>query len=101
MSVMIVGTDRRLVTDTESYEMWTLIPPPKAIPQEGRAVPDFFSIGELATRWRCSRGTVYNRLRAVGAKVLDFATAPGKRSKKAVSIGVVLQIENRKTKALC
>src|SRR6266404_8594790 len=28
---------------------------------------DYFSIQELADRWRCSRGTVYNRLRAEGA----------------------------------
>ena len=34
---------------------------------------EYFSISELAQRWRCSRGTVYNRLRAVGAEVLDFA----------------------------
>jgi hypothetical protein len=60
---------------------------------------DFFSIGELASRWRCSRGTVYNRLRAAGATVLDFS-APGKKSKKTVSAKVVLQIESRKTKKL-
>lgn len=59
----------------------------------------FFSIGELATRWRCSRGTVYNRLRAFGAKVLDFAP-PGKRGKKAVPTSTVLQVENRQTKRL-
>jgi hypothetical protein len=59
----------------------------------------FFSIGELANRWRCSRGTVYNRLRGIGAKVLDFA-APGKKGKKAVSVAVVLQIESKKTKKL-
>jgi len=60
---------------------------------------DYFSIGELASRWRCSRGTVYNRLRGNGAKVLDFA-APGKKSKKAVSAAVVLQIESKNTKKL-
>lgn len=59
----------------------------------------FFSIQELADRWRCSRGTVRNRLRASGAKVLDFAS-PGRRGKKAVPAGVVFQIENRKTKLL-
>jgi hypothetical protein len=50
----------------------------------GRSRPGttyFFSISELATRWRCSRATVYNRLRAVGAKVLDFAPS-GKKGKK-------------------
>lgn len=60
---------------------------------------EYFSISEIANRWRCSRGTVYNRLRAEGARVLDFA-APGKKSKKAVSAQVVLQIESRKTKKL-
>jgi hypothetical protein len=59
----------------------------------------YFSIPELASRWRCSRGTVYNRLRAVGASVLDFSTA-GKRSRKAVSTEVVLEIETRKMKRL-
>jgi hypothetical protein len=60
----------------------------------------FFSFQELAERWRCSRGTVYNRLRAVGARVLDFGSS-GKKSKKAVPIDVVLQIENRQTRRLC
>jgi len=61
---------------------------------------EYYSIGELAERWRVSRGTVYNRLRSAGAKVLDFA-APGGRSKKAVHASVVSQIEARKTKRLC
>jgi hypothetical protein len=61
---------------------------------------DFFSILELAKRWRVSRGTVYNRLRAAGAKVLDFAAA-GKRGRKVVSTTVVLEIEARNTKRLC
>jgi hypothetical protein len=60
---------------------------------------EFYSIGELALRWRCSRGTVYNRLRGVGAEVLDFG-APGQKSKKAVSAAVVLRIEFKKTKKL-
>ena len=60
---------------------------------------DFFSVGELARRWRCSRGSVYNRLRAAGAKVLDFAP-PGKRGKKAVPASTVLQIESRHTRRL-
>ena len=51
---------------------------------------DFFSIPELALRWRCSRGTVYNLIR--GEKVLDFAT-PGHRGKKLVPAGVVARIE--------
>jgi predicted DNA-binding transcriptional regulator AlpA len=60
---------------------------------------EFFSISELADRWRCSRATVYNRLRAVGAKVLDFGR-PGKKSKKAVPASVVFQIEHLHTKRL-
>jgi hypothetical protein len=60
---------------------------------------DFFSIAELATRWRCSRGTVYNRLRAVGATVLDFASS-GKRGKKVIPVRVVLEIEDRQMKRL-
>jgi len=63
------------------------------------APQQFFSMQELADRWRCSRGTVRNRLRSSGAKVLDFAS-PGRRGKKAVPAAVVLQIENRKTKQL-
>ena len=54
------------------------------------AEQDFFSIPELALRWRCSRGTVYNLIR--GEKVLDFA-APGHRGKKLVPAAVVSRIE--------
>jgi hypothetical protein len=66
----------------------------------GTARTEFFSISELATRWRCSRGTVYNRLRDVGAQVLDFA-APGKRGRKIVPAQVVFKIETSKLKRLC
>jgi predicted DNA-binding protein YlxM (UPF0122 family) len=61
---------------------------------------DFYSIAELAHRWRCSRGTVYNRLRKSGAKVLDFAE-PGKRGKKVTPASTVFEIESRQTKRLC
>lgn len=59
----------------------------------------FYSIPELAIRWRCSRGTVYNRLRFAGAKVLDFATA-GRKGKKLVPALTVFQIESKFLKAL-
>jgi hypothetical protein len=59
----------------------------------------FFSFAELAKRWRCSRGTVYNRLRAVGAEVLDFAP-PNKKGRKVIALNVVLQIEQRRMKRL-
>ena len=50
----------------------------------------FFSIADLAERWRCSRGTVYNVLR--GQRVLDFARA-GHKGKKLVPAEVVREIE--------
>jgi hypothetical protein len=58
---------------------------------------EYFSFTDLAQRWRCSRGTVYNRLRATGAEVLDFAPR-GKKGKKVVRAEVVFQIEKRRTK---
>jgi hypothetical protein len=62
-------------------------------------VQPFYSISELAERWRCSRGTVYNRLRLAGAKVLDFSTA-GRKSKKLVTALTISQLEAKFTKAL-
>jgi Fic family protein len=59
----------------------------------------YFAIAELAQRWRVSRATVYNRLRSIGAEVLDFAP-PGKRGKKAIAADTVRQIEAKKTKRL-
>ena len=64
----------------------------------GRQQP-FFSISELAVRWRCSRGTVYNRLRFDGAKVLHFGSA-GKKGKKLVPALTVFQIESKYLKVL-
>jgi hypothetical protein len=64
-----------------------------------QAGQEYLSIAELAQRWRCSRGTVYNRLRAVGAQVLDFAPR-GKRGRKAVHIKTIIKIEHSKTKRL-
>jgi hypothetical protein len=52
----------------------------------------YFSIPDLAHRWCCSRGTVYNTIR--GERVLDFA-APGRRGKKLVPAEVVHRIEQR------
>src|ERR1700736_6357897 len=43
-------------------------------PEQSGAGQPFYSISDLAERWRCSRGSVYNRLR--GERVVDFA-APG------------------------
>jgi hypothetical protein len=60
---------------------------------------EYFSISELAARWRCSRGTVYNRLRALGVEVLDFAPR-GKKGKKVIPVNAVLQIEGKKMRRL-
>jgi hypothetical protein len=65
----------------------------------GEAKQEYFSIAELAQRWRCSRGTVYNRLRALGVEVLDFASR-GKKGKKVVRAKTVFQIEERRTRRL-
>jgi hypothetical protein len=66
--------------------------------EEARPVTDgqpYFSIPELAERWRCSRGTVYNVLR--GKPVLDFARA-GHKGKKLVPAEVVRAIEQTRMK---
>jgi hypothetical protein len=60
---------------------------------------DFFSIADLAQRWRCSRGTVYNVLRRFRADVLDLGPH-GKRGKKAVAMATVLEIEKKRPKRL-
>ncbi len=56
----------------------------------GDGPPPFFSIPELANRWRCSRASVYNRIR--GHAVLDFALR-GHRGHKLIPLQVVLRIE--------
>lgn len=60
---------------------------------------EYFSIAELAERWRCSRGTVYNRLRTVRADILDFAPR-GKKGKKVVRAATVFRIESKYTRRL-
>lgn len=64
-----------------------------------RMRPKYFSFAELAERWRCSRGSVYNRLRALAAEILDFAPR-GKKGRKVVRAQTVFQIEERKTRRL-
>jgi len=66
----------------------------------GNAVAEkpFFTVSDLAARWRCSRAKVYDILR--GEIVLDFAPRPGRKGRKLVSAEVVAQIENRRTRRL-
>ena len=53
-------------------------------------VPAFYSIAELAERWRCSRGSVRSWLR--GASVVRFASKDGK-GRVLVPRRVVLRVE--------
>jgi hypothetical protein len=60
-------------------------------------VRPFYSIPELAERWRCSRGSVYNRIR--GEMVVDFA-AKGRKGHKLIPVDVVLKIERAHLRVL-
>jgi hypothetical protein len=66
-----------------------------ATPRTSTKEANYFSIPELADRWRCSRAMVYNIIR--GERVLDFA-APGHKGKKLVPAEIVRRIEDRNTK---
>jgi len=68
----------------------------QASPAAQAALP-FYSIPELAERWRCSRGSVYNRIR--GQVVLDFA-AKGRKGHKLIPAEVVLKIERAHLRVL-
>jgi hypothetical protein len=61
------------------------------------ALRPFYSIPELAERWRCSRASVYNRIR--GERVVDFA-AKGKKGHKLVPLEAVLKIESAHLRVL-
>jgi hypothetical protein len=73
--------------------------PVKERPNPLQSHQEYFSFAELAERWRCSRGTVYNRLRRVRADVLDFAPR-GKKGKKLVPAAIVFGIEAKHTRNL-
>jgi hypothetical protein len=96
----ILSTERRRATEKPSANTFGkgLLPDVPRRDNANRQQP-FYSIPELAVRWRCSRGTVYNRLRFARAKVLDFASA-GKKGKKLVLASTIFQIESKHLKAL-
>jgi hypothetical protein len=60
----------------------------------------FLTFQDIAARWSCSRGTVRNRLRALGVVVLDFS-AVGQRGKKVVKESAILAVEAKRLKRLC
>ena len=70
---------------------------PGADSSSEHGMPPFFSIPELAERWRCSRASVYNRIR--GEKVVDFA-AKGRKGHKVVPLETVLKIEQAHLRVL-
>ncbi len=96
----ILSTEGRWATKKPSTNVLgkSLLPDVPSRDNTNRQQP-FYSIPELAARWRCSRATVYNRLRFAGVKVLDFASA-GKKGKKVVPALTVFQIESKHLKAL-
>jgi biotin operon repressor len=65
--------------------------------QAPSTIKEYFSIAELAERWRCSRATVYRRLRALGTEILDFSSR-GKKGRKVVRATTVSQIERTRTR---
>jgi hypothetical protein len=77
--------------------MASAVQPVDPKPQPAAAQQPFYSIPELAERWRCSRASVYNRIR--GERVVDFA-ATGKKGHKLVPFEVVLKIERAHLRVL-
>jgi hypothetical protein len=67
---------------------------------EQGAPPQFLTIPEIADRWRCSRGTVYNRLVRLRIKILDFAAPGATRGKKVVPRSAILEVESRQFKRI-
>jgi hypothetical protein len=59
--------------------------------------PQFFTIPELAERWRIARPTVYGRLQKLGIKVLDLSPGTA-RGRKVVPRSAVLEAESRQLK---
>ena len=66
--------------------------------EASKSLPQFFTIPELAERWRIARPTVYERLRKAGVKVIDFNPRGG-RGRKLVPRSAVLEIEARQLKS--
>ena len=60
----------------------------------------YYSIPDLAVRWRCSRATVYGVLKESEFKVLDLAVDGNEKGKKLISACVVGKIEKARMHAL-
>jgi hypothetical protein len=59
----------------------------------------WFSMSELADRWRCAESTARRVLRMNGCTVLDFAQR-GQKGKKLIRKSTIEQLEIRRTKQL-
>ncbi len=95
-----MNTAPKSVTQVERAEPRSL--PPHHQAAQARVVraetePPYYTIPDLAKRWRWSRASVYAVLR--GENVVDFA-APGHRGHKLVPRETVRRIEARHTKVL-
>ena len=60
----------------------------------------FYSIRDLAARWRCSRGAVYNVLRESEFKLLDLCQDGKKKGKRLVPSAAVERIEQSRMRSL-
>ena len=62
---------------------------------------EFYSIAEIASRWGCSRSTVYNVLRESEFKILNTASKRAdKRDKWCVPASVVEHVEKSRIESL-
>jgi hypothetical protein len=60
----------------------------------------FYSIPDLASRWRMSRASVYKVLRDHEARIVDFSSKAKNKGKKVVYADVVERIEKQRTKLM-
>jgi hypothetical protein len=56
-----------------------------------------FTIAQVAARWQCSRGTVYNTLRTFGAKIVNLAPPGKKKGRKLVPVETLERLERQRT----
>jgi hypothetical protein len=65
--------------------------------EESKTPAQFFTVQELAERWRIARPTVYARLQRLGIKVLDLSPGTA-RGRKVVPRSAILEVESRQLK---
>jgi hypothetical protein len=60
----------------------------------------FYSIPDLALRWRCSRATVYATIAESEFKILDLARTGNDKGKRLIPAAVVEKIEKARMRRL-